>query len=1491
MQMNMNQTDAAKNRALPNFKSSLNLAQYNTEPEVDTKSKDVSSSSTKTTTKATPVAAVAGESTALLKAGSSSNGGREYLRSYVNEFLDSHAIKGRQWVVFATAWNEIIDSMRAGDEISNSEKAMLRFDSFQGFAKPIYLPVFQTAGLVEQAAAIASNAFSTVPSANMSSNMGENTLLLQMSAGEQVLNKLREDVCMNEALAETWELSMFLLIELLGPAHATDIATLKSILIAWSENLLPSKMHQASSSNDMEMGGGGGMNKGYQEIPNFDDDSSATTATAAGGGGDVTEHAMDAIPLLFHCLNVTAFGRVCSSLTSLVKTIQKKLPSRKTRNSKDKKSSSASSSKSSSNSSSKNNDTNGVKRPQSTSSLSTLNTSTSTPSFSGFLGNGSEIKYSSLSSSTSSKFQSTIQNNEKLHDEGPIDTFRDAVRDNIRQVFDALRSMLKSSALLMPQYRNDAERLTEALSMIRQFEGGFFWDHNYASKQLDVLSEDPLMSPICSKLVGLLSVRKADAEPSSAEARRRLTFFVNSLFMTMPSAPPVPDMNSFSVMTPFYSEDVIYTKADLETANSDGVTVLLYLQTLYKDDWRNFLERIGVKDLSRIWSKEHLMETRLWASLRAQTLARTVSGMMHYEAALRVQAQLERVNHMELDEVLRMKFSYVVAAQVYGKMKKSQDGKAGDIEWLLHRYPNLRVAYIDEKPYDRRGGADFFSCLIKSANTQDGPTIQTVYRVKLPGNPCIGEGKPENQNHAVIFSRGEYMQAIDMNQDGFFEEALKHRNLLEEFKTSRKALPLTILGFREHIFTGDVSSLANYMALQEASFVTTGQRVLNRPLCIRLHYGHPDLFDKLFFMQNGGISKASKGINLSEDVFAGYANSVRGGSVEFKEYCQVGKGRDVGMMQIYKFEAKLAQGNAEQCLSRDVDRMVNRLDFPRLLSFFFGGIGHYINSTITVFTIITVSYVIAFSALFGFEKVGDRAVVILGSIQVALAGMGILQTLPLLATLTVERGLGGACAELFRVFGSGGPAYFIFHIQTRAYYFFQTLIAGGAQYRATGRGFVTRHALFDENWRFFASSHMYLGFELLGALLVFKMYSKSNQFWGHCWSMFVAAMAFIWTPYWFNPLAFNYSAVRSDYSKWLLWMNSDGGSAAHSWRSWWKEEKGYMSRLRLAEKTTVLWRAVIYVVLAIGISGFWDLDSGHILKFMHMVLITGGSLIGLLYVDWLGGCGQGRCAPKPSAWTRFLKIPLILTLISSFAIFISRDSFLLHMIGGVYYLCAAIYTVGVVAGVASVSELMRVHDLICGHLMFIPLFLLAALQLPDKIQTWLLYHNALSEGVLIDTILKQARRSQQAEEAQASTEQVTDSSNDIALVEMKRLYDEQQRMIERLTRTVQQQQQQQVHSQQPVPTPLQPKELAPSPVIQTSETVEQTRSIEVVPADLQDSSVQPSPEPQAIDSTSPSSTSAPSDPNSVFPGSPAALEARQTTLGDNLVFRGAGPVG
>ena len=354
-----------------------------------------------------------------------------------------------------------------------------------------------------------------------------------------------------------------------------------------------------------------------------------------------------------------------------------------------------------------------------------------------------------------------------------------------------------------------------------------------------------------------------------------------------------------------------------------------------------------------------------------------------------------------------------------------------------------------------------------------------VYRIKLPGNAVLGEGKPENQNHAIIFTRGRFLQAIDMNQDGYFEESFKMRNLLEEFdmNTNKKTKTKTntntntnstssatgsgnsdnendsdldninnmpsIVGFREHIFTGSVSSVANYMALQELSFVTLGQRVLSNPLHIRQHYGHPDVFNKFFVMTEGGMSKASRGINLSEDVFAGFNSTIRGHTIKFKEYIQCGKGRDVGLQQTYKFEAKLSQGNSEQSLSRDMNRLCSRLDFFRLLSFFYGGIGHYIANTLVMFTLQMTMYFMINSAIYNFEGINGRKIYTENIIQMLLSGMGILQTLPLFMTLTIEKGVIIAISEIGYMILSGGPLYFVFHIQTKAYYFSQTLLCGG----------------------------------------------------------------------------------------------------------------------------------------------------------------------------------------------------------------------------------------------------------------------------------------------------------------------------------------------------------------------------------------------------------------------------------------------------------------
>lgn len=52
-----------------------------------------------------------------------------------------------------------------------------------------------------------------------------------------------------------------------------------------------------------------------------------------------------------------------------------------------------------------------------------------------------------------------------------------------------------------------------------------------------------------------------------------------------------------------------------------------------------------------------------------------------------------------------------------------------------------------------------------------------------------------------------------------------------------------------------------------------------------MHYGHPDVFDRIFHITRGGISKASRVINISEDIYAGKLGYWQLLVSFFKVYC------------------------------------------------------------------------------------------------------------------------------------------------------------------------------------------------------------------------------------------------------------------------------------------------------------------------------------------------------------------------------------------------------------------------------------------------------------------------------------------------------------------------------------------------------------------------------------------------------------------------------
>ena len=100
--------------------------------------------------------------------------------------------------------------------------------------------------------------------------------------------------------------------------------------------------------------------------------------------------------------------------------------------------------------------------------------------------------------------------------------------------------------------------------------------------------------------------------------------------------------------------------------------------------------------------------------------------------------------------------------------------------------------------------------------------------------------------------------------------------------------------------------LGQFAAGAEFAFGTIVQRTMAEPGGARFHYGHPDVWNKLFTMTRGGVSKATRAFHISEDVFGGYNAIFRGAVIKYKEYMSVGKARDVGFAQINGFEAKVS---------------------------------------------------------------------------------------------------------------------------------------------------------------------------------------------------------------------------------------------------------------------------------------------------------------------------------------------------------------------------------------------------------------------------------------------------------------------------------------------------------------------------------------------------------------------------------------------------------
>ncbi|KAL0924611.1 hypothetical protein M5K25_005455 [Dendrobium thyrsiflorum] len=267
------------------------------------------------------------------------------------------------------------------------------------------------------------------------------------------------------------------------------------------------------------------------------------------------------------------------------------------------------------------------------------------------------------------------------------------------------------------------------------------------------------------------------------------------------------------------------------------------------------------------------------------------------------------------------------------------------------------------------------------------------------------------------------MEQQRLVKGNYLEEDLKMRNLLEEFNEDHGLCPTTILGVREHIFIGSISSLRWFMSNQETSFVTIRQRVLATPLKVRFQYGHLDVSDRNFHIIRGGISKASRVINLSDDIFAGFNLTLRQGNITHHEYIQVGKGRDIGLNKISLFEAKVVCSNEEQILSRDIYRLGHQFDFFRMLSYYFTTVGFFVSSMMVSIIVHLFLHSKPYMSLSGLEAAIMKQALMGGNnpLKAVMASqsvveLGLLMTLPMVMEIGLKRGFRTTMGDLIIIY-------------------------------------------------------------------------------------------------------------------------------------------------------------------------------------------------------------------------------------------------------------------------------------------------------------------------------------------------------------------------------------------------------------------------------------------------------------------------------------------
>jgi len=764
--------------------------------------------------------------------------------------------------------------------------------------------------------------------------------------------------------------------------------------------------------------------------------------------------------------------------------------------------------------------------------------------------------------------------------------------------------------------------------------------------------------------------------PSNQDVQWRLSALARGLGLPMPRPFRAPYMPGITVLIPHYSEQIVMLKKDLFQADREEVPLMSWLKHKYEAEFSAFTSRMqGVRGdgdhaawpvVGSQWDEYadgQWDKIGSWAAMRMQTLWRTVAGMCLYHPALQIHydAQADRTSKLAKEGVWDPSdcFNCIVSMQMYAFFDQVQITHTNQ---MLEKFPDcLKVAYIDCENKGIAADADavhkmqrrrYYSCLIdKTCEMNSDGTRAPMYRIELPGFPILGDGKGDNQNHAIPFMRGTFAQCIDANQGAYFEQMLLLPCALGEFRSRRRgdSGSKRIIGFPEHI-TSDMGSIGDFAASAEVAFGTVLQRTYS-VLGARMHYGHPDIMNKLYMMQQGGVSKATKTLNLSEDIFAGMDFTLRGQDRQIRhcEYFHVAKGRDLGFNTVLGFFSKLSSGTGEQVLTRQAFRLGQVLQLPEALSFYYAHVGYYFTQFLVSLSLPVLVFVWLLVLINDCEEFRsfqhcDDSMVPAAEVIAKALGMWfswllllflVAQSLPLFAEMWMESSLKSACVRTVKQYVTLAPLLFIFQAKIIGHYVMNELRYGGATYVSTGRGLPTDRRPFIGEvdgsgtlkkvgglYLDYAAIAYYDGAKLLcGVIFVIlaggvteagKRAGELNVLW---FSVALMVTSWLFAPFIFNPYQFLAKHFVQDLRCTIAFFTEDCG---RHWAEWYERtqlkarQEFHRSPLDITFFTNAFFVVVWYAAMNLKIEAFTSVyakyASGSVTHALMLVPPLAGSL-------------------------------------------------------------------------------------------------------------------------------------------------------------------------------------------------------------------------------------------------------------------------------------------